>query len=65
MNKKKPEKAIPFLLKAMEDPHNLDACVSLALAMPHDMAIELLKRGEQQGTSLLGLSYMTSVLNSV
>ncbi|KAK0442426.1 hypothetical protein EV421DRAFT_1808973 [Armillaria borealis] len=53
MNKKKPEKAIPFLLKAMEDPNNLDACVSLALAMPHDMAIELLKRGEQQGRDSL------------
>ncbi|KAK0489445.1 hypothetical protein IW261DRAFT_1445088 [Armillaria novae-zelandiae] len=49
MNKKKPEKAISFLLKAMEYPNNLEVCVSLALTMPHNMAIALLKRGEQQG----------------
>lgn len=48
--KKKPEKAIPFLMKALEDPNNLDAAVQLAFVMPNmDMSLNVLEDTEKKG----------------
>ncbi|KAJ6530223.1 hypothetical protein B0H19DRAFT_1192530 [Mycena capillaripes] len=47
--KKKPEEAIPLLLKAMEDPNNLDACSAIAMTLPQDTAIDFLKQAELKG----------------
>ncbi|KAJ7666776.1 hypothetical protein DFH06DRAFT_251173 [Mycena polygramma] len=49
LNKKKPNEALPFLLKAMEDPNNLDACSTVGLLLPQDTAIEFLKKAEVKG----------------
>ncbi|CCM02821.1 uncharacterized protein FIBRA_04933 [Fibroporia radiculosa] len=48
--RKKPEKAIPFLLKALEDPNNLDAAVQMAFLMPNlDMSVSVLDGAAQRG----------------
>jgi hypothetical protein len=47
--KKKPRGALPFLLKAMDDPENLDACGSIAMKLPQDLAIEFLLNAELKG----------------
>ncbi|KAJ6510892.1 hypothetical protein C8R45DRAFT_1089026 [Mycena sanguinolenta] len=49
LNMKKPDEALPFLHKALEDPNNLDACSAIALMLPQDMAIEYLKNAELKG----------------
>ncbi|KAJ6613951.1 hypothetical protein B0H10DRAFT_1951098 [Mycena sp. CBHHK59/15] len=49
LNKKKPDEALPFLLKAMEDPNNLDACNSVSMMLPPNMVIEFLKNTELKG----------------
>lgn len=52
--KKKPEKAIPFLMKALEDPNNLDAAVQLAFVMPNmDMSLNVLEDTEKKGRAHL------------
>jgi hypothetical protein len=53
LKKKKVDEAIPFLLKAIEDQANLDACVAVALALPEDSAIPLLKGAELKGRAYL------------
>ncbi|KAJ6545081.1 hypothetical protein DFH09DRAFT_659271 [Mycena vulgaris] len=53
LEKKKPDEALPFLLKAMEDPNNLDACSSIAMMLPQEAAIEFLKQGELKGRAHL------------
>ncbi|EMD41039.1 hypothetical protein CERSUDRAFT_111609 [Gelatoporia subvermispora B] len=48
--KRKPDKALPYLMKAMEGGNNLDACVQLAFLMPNvDMSIDLLRNAEAKG----------------
>ncbi|KAJ7328713.1 hypothetical protein DFH08DRAFT_916603 [Mycena albidolilacea] len=49
IEKRKPTEALPFLLKAMEDPNNLDASSSVALMLPQDLAIEFLQKAELNG----------------
>ncbi len=52
--RRKPEQALPYLFKAMEDPNNLDAIVQMAFLMPTiDMGVGLLEEGEVKGTHVL------------
>ncbi|KAH9844021.1 uncharacterized protein C8Q71DRAFT_25127 [Rhodofomes roseus] len=52
--KKKPEQALPYLLKAMEDPNNLDADVQLSFLQPnYDMSMEVLEAAEKKGRAKL------------
>ncbi|KAJ7153106.1 hypothetical protein C8R43DRAFT_885952 [Mycena crocata] len=53
IERKKPDEALPFLLKAMEDPHNLDACNSVSMMLPQDQAIDFLKSAELKGRAHL------------
>jgi hypothetical protein len=46
---KKEKGTLPFLLKAMDDPENLDACGSIAMKLPQDLAIEFLLNAELKG----------------
>ncbi|GBE79251.1 hypothetical protein SCP_0204480 [Sparassis crispa] len=48
--KRKPEKALPFLLKAMEDGNNLDAAVQMAFLMPNlNVSVKVLEGAEEHG----------------
>ncbi|KAF8184093.1 hypothetical protein K438DRAFT_1724176 [Mycena galopus ATCC 62051] len=49
LNMKKPQEALPFLLKALEDPNNLDACSSISMMLPQDTAIAYLQKAELAG----------------
>ncbi|TBU48461.1 hypothetical protein BD309DRAFT_292618 [Dichomitus squalens] len=52
--RRKPEQALPYLFKAMEDPNNLDAIVQLAFLMPTmDIGIRLIEEGEAKGRAQL------------
>ncbi|KAJ6510893.1 hypothetical protein C8R45DRAFT_1089027 [Mycena sanguinolenta] len=51
-NMKKPDEALLFLRKALEDPNNLDACSPIALMFPQDMAIEYLKNAELKAAGI-------------
>ncbi|PIL36807.1 hypothetical protein GSI_00497 [Ganoderma sinense ZZ0214-1] len=52
--RRKPEQALPYLFKAMEDPNNLDAIVQMAFLMPTmDMGVRLLEEGEAKGRAQL------------
>ncbi|KAJ7888611.1 hypothetical protein B0H14DRAFT_2497782 [Mycena olivaceomarginata] len=46
INTKKPREALPFLLKVMDDPEIFDACGSIAMKLPQDLAIEFLLNAE-------------------
>ena len=48
--RRKPQEALPYLMKAMEDPNNLDAIVQMAFLMPTmQMGVKLLEEGEGRG----------------
>ncbi|OCH94252.1 hypothetical protein OBBRIDRAFT_810581 [Obba rivulosa] len=48
--KRKPERALPYLMEAMEGGNNLDACVQLAFLMPNlDMSVDVLRNTEVKG----------------
>ncbi|KAI0959817.1 hypothetical protein AcW1_004533 [Taiwanofungus camphoratus] len=50
----KPEKALPFLFKALEDGNNLDAAVQMAFLMPNlDLSMRVLEGAEQRGRAIL------------
>ncbi|KAJ7929757.1 hypothetical protein B0H13DRAFT_2538817 [Mycena leptocephala] len=53
LKNKKPEQGIPFLLKALNDPENLDECNSASEMLPDGMVIEYLKVLELQGRAHL------------
>ncbi|KAJ7185172.1 hypothetical protein GGX14DRAFT_555431 [Mycena pura] len=53
LEKNDPERALPFMMKAIEDPNNLDACCSLALNLPVDMAIQALQNGDATNIEML------------
>ncbi|KAJ7763481.1 hypothetical protein B0H16DRAFT_1527951 [Mycena metata] len=54
LNQKKPQQAIPFLLKAMDDPdENLDDCNSASKPLPRDLQILYLKTLEVKGREYL------------
>lgn len=46
-----PAKALPFLLKAMEDGNNLDAFVQAAFLFPLPEALKALENAEAKGRS--------------
>lgn len=52
--RKKPAKALPFLLKAMEDGNNLDAFVQAAYLFPLPEALKALENAEAKGESSYG-----------
>ncbi|KAI0663084.1 hypothetical protein C8Q70DRAFT_1042671 [Cubamyces menziesii] len=53
-NRRKPEQALPYLFKAMEDPNNLDAYVQMAFLMPTiGEGIKLLEKAEADGRAIL------------
>ncbi|KAG2359636.1 hypothetical protein BDR07DRAFT_1336519 [Suillus spraguei] len=47
--RKKPRKALPFLLKAMEDGNNLDAFIQAAYLFPLPEALKVLENAEAKG----------------
>ena len=48
--RRKPQEALPYLLKAMEDPNNLDAVIQVAFLMPTISAgVKLLEEAEARG----------------
>src|SRR5882757_6141594 len=47
--RRKPRKALPFLLKAMEDGNNLDAFVQAAFLFPLPEALKALENAEAKG----------------
>ncbi|EPT02866.1 hypothetical protein FOMPIDRAFT_1029164 [Fomitopsis schrenkii] len=52
--KRKPLDAIPYLLKAMEDPNNLDADIQYCFLQPNlDMSIQVLEDAERKGRAAL------------
>ena len=52
--KRKPEKALPYIFKAMKDPNNLDAIIQMAFVMPTmETRIRLLEEGAAKGDSQL------------
>ncbi|KAI0751404.1 hypothetical protein C8Q80DRAFT_1268646 [Daedaleopsis nitida] len=52
--RRKPEQAVPYLLKAMEDPNNLDAVVQMAFLMPTmEAGLRLLEDGAARGRAAL------------
>ncbi|OBZ76530.1 hypothetical protein A0H81_03534 [Grifola frondosa] len=52
--KRRPEKALPYLEKAMEGGNNLDAIVQMAFLMPTmDMSVKLLEEAEEKGRAQL------------
>ncbi|OSC99218.1 hypothetical protein PYCCODRAFT_1470472 [Trametes coccinea BRFM310] len=52
--RRKPEQALPYLFKAMEDPNCLDAAVQMAFLMPTmEMGIRLLEQAEARGRAHL------------
>ncbi|KAJ7136115.1 hypothetical protein C8R44DRAFT_769721 [Mycena epipterygia] len=53
LNKKKTNEALPFLLKATDDPNNLDACTAISMMLPEDTAIDFLKNTELKGRAHL------------
>ncbi|KAJ7758045.1 hypothetical protein B0H16DRAFT_1370752 [Mycena metata] len=54
LNQKKPQQAIPFLLKAMDDPdENMDDCNSASKLLPRDLLIPYLKTLEVKGREYL------------
>jgi hypothetical protein len=52
--RKKPAKALPFLLKAMEDGNNLDAFIQAAFLFPLPEALKALENAEAKGESAHG-----------
>ncbi|KAF8891041.1 hypothetical protein BD779DRAFT_1610723 [Infundibulicybe gibba] len=50
---KKPEKALPFLLKAIEDNNNLDALIQAAFLFDRPHAIKVLESSEKRGRILV------------
>ncbi|KAJ7119179.1 hypothetical protein C8R44DRAFT_923196 [Mycena epipterygia] len=46
LEKKNPEEALPFLIKAMDKPHHLDVYSSISEMLPQDMAIKFLEYTE-------------------
>ncbi|KAI0370235.1 hypothetical protein BV20DRAFT_305450 [Pilatotrama ljubarskyi] len=52
--RRKPEQALPYLYKAMEDPNNLDAAVQMAFLMPTlTMGVNLLEEAAERGRAHL------------
>ncbi|TDL16491.1 hypothetical protein BD410DRAFT_795342 [Rickenella mellea] len=51
--KRKPEQALPYLTKAMEDSNNLDAFIQAAFLLPHPVAVEFLEKVERKGRATL------------
>ncbi|KAF9528802.1 hypothetical protein CPB83DRAFT_299478 [Crepidotus variabilis] len=51
----KPEQCVPYLMKALEDVHNLDAVIQMAFLAPghRPEGIEILEQGEEVGRKLL------------
>lgn len=47
--RRKPEKAVPYLEKALEDGNNLDACIQCAFLMDLPSALECLEFAELKG----------------
>jgi hypothetical protein len=48
--KRKPNKAVPYLLEALkENPDNLDAVIQVAFLMDRQSAVETLEHGETIG----------------
>ncbi|KIJ62725.1 hypothetical protein HYDPIDRAFT_30314 [Hydnomerulius pinastri MD-312] len=47
--KRKPEKALPYLFKAMEDDNNLDAFIQAAFLFPLPEAVKVLEHAEEKG----------------
>lgn len=53
-NKRQPKKAVPFLQKALKDPHNLDADIQLAFFAPSKAeCVEILGSAEGKGRIIL------------
>jgi hypothetical protein len=51
--KRKPEKAVPYLLEALkENPDNLDAVIQVAFLMDRPSAVETLEHGETMGNTV-------------
>jgi hypothetical protein len=54
--KRKPEKAVPYLLEALkENPDNLDAVIQVAFLMDRPSAVETLEHGETMGNTVFFL----------
>ncbi|KAF8153851.1 hypothetical protein B0H34DRAFT_719357 [Crassisporium funariophilum] len=51
--KKKPKLAVPYVLKAIEDDHNLDAIIQFAFLFDRPSAVEILEAAELKGRALL------------
>ncbi|KAH9938435.1 uncharacterized protein B0H18DRAFT_967157 [Fomitopsis serialis] len=52
--KRKPKQALPYLVKAMEDPNNLDADVQFSFLQPNlNMSIKVLEDAERKGRATL------------
>ncbi|KAI0676908.1 hypothetical protein C8Q78DRAFT_1086899 [Trametes maxima] len=52
--RRKPQQALPYLYKAMEDPNNFDAAIQLAFLMPTlDESVKLLEATEARGRAHL------------
>ncbi|KAH7913337.1 hypothetical protein BJ138DRAFT_1171344 [Hygrophoropsis aurantiaca] len=47
--RRKPEQAVPYLLKAMEDENNLDAFIQAAFLFPLNEAVQFLEDAERKG----------------
>ncbi|CDO74022.1 hypothetical protein BN946_scf185043.g72 [Trametes cinnabarina] len=52
--RRKPDQAVPYLFKAMEDPNCLDAVIQMAFLMPTmEMGLKLLEQAEERGRTHL------------
>lgn len=63
LEKKNTDAALPFLFKAIDDPHHLDVCSSISKMLPQDMAIKFLEFSElkgERGWILMGMSISLS-----
>ncbi|KAL4072080.1 hypothetical protein J3A83DRAFT_4390475 [Scleroderma citrinum] len=52
-NRRKPEKALPYLFKAMEDENNLDAFIQFAFLHHLPEAVKVLEQAEEKGREAL------------
>ena len=63
-NKRKPNEAVPYLMKAMEDPNNMDAFVQCAFLCPTlDESVECLEAGIVKGTSSYHITPQHQIFN--
>ncbi|KZT72635.1 hypothetical protein DAEQUDRAFT_804751 [Daedalea quercina L-15889] len=52
--KRRPEEAVPYLLKAMKDPNNLDADIQFCFLQPNlGMSMQVLEAAEQKGVGII------------